>query len=149
MDVGVGRALLGAWLVVGCPPPGRLSPCRCRSGSSWSSVSGGLSSTGFPSGDFKCSGITFLGGINEVRSEKELTHNKLLQYSIFRKCLKLLYTKMESSQLDKMHKTYRVLSRLLTASHEVGKSALFIAGLKKVEVGVNILRATRLFSAKF
>ena len=59
----------------------------------------------------------------------------------------IIIYKMELSQLDKMHKTNRVLSRLLTVSHEVGKCALFAAGLKKVEV-INIMGATRLFSAK-
>ena len=40
---------------------------------------------------------------------------------------------MELSQLDKIDITNGVLSRLLTASHEMGKCALLTAGLKEVE----------------
>ena len=40
---------------------------------------------------------------------------------------------MELSQLDKTDITNGVLSRLLTASHEVEKCALLTAGLKEVE----------------
>ena len=40
---------------------------------------------------------------------------------------------MELSQLDKIDITNGFLSRLLTASHEMGKCALLTAGLKEVE----------------
>ena len=40
---------------------------------------------------------------------------------------------MEISQLDKIDITNGVLSRLLTASHEMGKCALLAARLKEVE----------------
>ena len=77
-------------------------------------------------------------------------HDNKSQY-IEKTIMSEIFTKDSKSKsivkISQWHKTNGVLSRLLTHSHEVGKCALFVAGLKKVE-NVNIVKATCLFMAK-